>query len=74
MRLELDFLHIIGYSQYLQEISSKMSLVSLINKLRRIGLRLHPFLNPVVVGNARIKSFCNYTLNLFLFLTEELAY
>ena len=33
-----------------QEISSKM-LISLINKLKRIGLRLHLCLSPIVVGN-----------------------
>ena len=50
----------------LQEISSKMSLTSLINKLKRIGLRLHPCLNPIVVGNARVKPFCSCTLDFLL--------
>ena len=50
----------------LKEISSKMSLTSLINKLKRIGLRLHPCLNPIVVGNARVKPFCSCTLDFLL--------
>ena len=50
----------------LQEISSKMLLISLINKLKRIGLRLHHCLSPIVVGNARVKPFCNCRVDLVL--------
>ena len=48
-----------------QEISSKMLLI-LMNKSKRIWLRLHPFLSPIVVGNARVKPICNGTLDLVL--------
>ena len=50
----------------LQEISTKMSLISLINKLKRVGLRLHPCLNPIVVGSAGVKPFCSCTLDFLL--------
>ena len=49
-----------------QEVSSKMSPISLINKVKRNGLRLHPCLSPIAVGNAHVKPFCNCTLELVL--------
>ena len=72
LTLELDRVHTMDYSLeclqvgLVEKISSKKSLISLINKLKRTGLRLHPCLSPIVVGNVSVKPFCNCTLDLVL--------